>query len=458
VQMKTATAWPLANRKADSSFVRMTVYSTCLGLEIILLAISFLLAGIIRHGGTYTSVNLEWTLLLIPIYVVVAFYVGVYNHEAIQSFKVSTKRTIIAFSWAVAIVLLSFFLTKATDALSRTTFFLGSFLALALLLPSRLGVILLVRRTLHHRFLRRVFIVDGVPARQLAGYDNFSAEQLGIKLNLHDPEALHAFSTIVRDYDRILVDCRVEDREKWSLYLQAVGCIGFMLIPELQPIVSDHARLNLEAASIRVSTGPLDLRCRIIKRMFDLGLGFTLCLIVAPLLIITAIAIKLDSPGTVLFKQVRMGRCNRLFYVLKFRSMRSDLADPTGNRSAAKDDERITRVGRFIRATSIDELPQLFNVLRGDMSLVGPRPHALGSRAGEDLFWQVDVRYWLRHTTKPGITGLAQIRGYRGATDTTEHLKDRLRCDLEYVRNWSIIRDITIMLATFGVVVHKNAY
>jgi len=436
----------------------MTIYSTQLGLDIVLLAMSFFVASMIRHGRVFSAHSLEWILLLIPIFVIISFYVGAYNHESVQSFKVSARRTITAFSWALAIVLLSFFLTKTTDSLSRISFFVGSALSLTLLLSSRLAVILLVRCTLRQRFLRRIFIMDGVPLRELNGYDSCSAEQLGIKVNLHDPVALHTFSTVVRNYDRILVDCRVEDREKWSLYLQAVGCIGFMLIPELQPIVSDHARLNLEAASIRVSTGPLDLRSRVIKRVFDLCLGLAALVLLAPLLILTAVAIKLDSPGPVFFRQIRMGRGNRLFYVFKFRSMRDDLADAAGTRSASRDDDRITRVGCFIRATSIDELPQLFNVLRGDMSLVGPRPHALGSKAGENLFWQVDVRYWLRHTTKPGITGLAQIRGYRGATDTTDHLRDRLRCDLEYVRNWSVIRDITILLATLGVVVHKNAY
>jgi lipopolysaccharide/colanic/teichoic acid biosynthesis glycosyltransferase len=202
----------------------------------------------------------------------------------------------------------------------------------------------------------------------------------------------------------------------------------------------------------------LDLRSRALKRAFDFTIAFGLCTLIAWLLVITAIAIKLDSKGPVLFKQLRMGRGNRLFYVYKFRSMRNDTTDHSGTRSASKDDDRITRVGKFIRATSIDELPQLFNVLKGDMSLVGPRPHALGSKAGDDLFWQIDVRYWLRHSAKPGITGLAQIRGFRGATGTRRDLTERLRYDLEYLRNWSLYRDIGILLATFGVVVHKNAY
>ena len=138
--------------------------------------------------------------------------------------------------------------------------------------------------------------------------------------------------------------------------------------------------------------------------------------------------------------------------------MYANSGDLYGDRSASRDDDRVTRVGRFIRKTSIDELPQLLNVLRGDMSLVGPRPHALGSLAGNDLFWQASKQYWLRHALKPGITGLAQIRGFRGATQNVDDLEQRVRCDLEYLTNWSIGHDLMILLKTLRVVVHKNAY
>ena len=138
--------------------------------------------------------------------------------------------------------------------------------------------------------------------------------------------------------------------------------------------------------------------------------------------------------------------------------MRHDQADADGAQSTRKDDDRVTRVGRFIRATSIDELPQLLNVLRGEMSLVGPRPHALGSLAGDELFWEVDERYWHRHASKPGLTGLAQVRGYRGETKERQDLANRLYADLEYLSGWTIWRDISILLSTLRVIVHRNAY
>jgi lipopolysaccharide/colanic/teichoic acid biosynthesis glycosyltransferase len=142
----------------------------------------------------------------------------------------------------------------------------------------------------------------------------------------------------------------------------------------------------------------------------------------------------------------------------KFRSMRAELCDEAGMRSTSRNDDRTTRIGRFIRRTSIDELPQLFNVWRGDMSLVGPRPHALGSQAGEKLFWEVDGRYWNRHALRPGVTGLAQIMGFRGATERERDLTDRLQADLDYIANWSLWLDVKILLNTFKVLFHHNAY
>jgi len=138
--------------------------------------------------------------------------------------------------------------------------------------------------------------------------------------------------------------------------------------------------------------------------------------------------------------------------------MHTDRGDAAGSVSASRDDDRITRVGRFIRATSVDELPQLLNVLFGSMSIVGPRPHALGSLAGQQLFWEVDERYWHRHALKPGITGLAQVRGFRGATHRRDDLTRRLQADLEYIVGWSVWRDFAILVSTARVVVHKNAF
>jgi lipopolysaccharide/colanic/teichoic acid biosynthesis glycosyltransferase len=207
-----------------------------------------------------------------------------------------------------------------------------------------------------------------------------------------------------------------------------------------------------------VSVGPLNMSSRALKRGLDLALAITLLVAFAPMMAIVAFAVWLESDGPIFFMQSRLGRGNRLFMMYKFRSMRIDLCDADGRQSTSRDDIRVTRVGRFIRATSIDELPQFLNVLRGDMSFVGPRPHALGSLVGDKLFWEVDQRYWHRHTTKPGITGLAQIQGFRGATMMQEDLLKRVQADLDYLNGWTIWRDIAILCATLRVIVHKNAF
>ena len=138
--------------------------------------------------------------------------------------------------------------------------------------------------------------------------------------------------------------------------------------------------------------------------------------------------------------------------------MREDMSDPSGTRSTARDDNRITSIGKFLRRTSIDELPQLWNVIRGDMSLVGPRPHPLGTLAEGQLLWDAVPEYWARHAMRPGITGLAQVRGLRGATDRRSAIEKRVEADLEYINSWSIWLDLKILLQTIRVVMHPNAF
>ncbi len=181
-------------------------------------------------------------------------------------------------------------------------------------------------------------------------------------------------------------------------------------------------------------------------------------MLLSPLLVLVALAIWLEDHGPVFFIQRRLGRGNRFFVIYKFRSMSVANGDRSGNRSTGRGDDRVTRVGRLIRATSIDELPQLINVIQGEMSLVGPRPHALGSQAGDKLFWEIDQRYWQRHSLKPGLTGLAQVRGFRGATEHEVDLTARLQSDLEYLDGWTIWRDIAILAGTLRVMVHRNAF
>ena len=184
------------------------------------------------------------------------------------------------------------------------------------------------------------------------------------------------------------------------------------------------------------------------KRAVDvIGASFGL-LLFTPLLIGIAIAIKMTSPGPVFFRQKRYGYHNRRFWIYKFRTMFTHLGDHQGTRQTTTDDPRVTPVGRILRKTSLDELPQLINVLKGDMSLVGPRPHVPGMLAGGLLYEQFTPYYFQRHNMRPGITGLAQVSGYRGSTTVPLSAIERLDHDLRYIEKWSFWLDLSIIART----------
>ena len=198
----------------------------------------------------------------------------------------------------------------------------------------------------------------------------------------------------------------------------------------------------------------------VMKWLFDKIIGGLLLLASLPVLAVVAIAIKLDSRGPVFFKQKRYGFNNDLIEVYKFRSMYVDKADASASKLVTKDDPRVTRVGRFIRKASLDELPQLFNVVfRGNLSLVGPRPHAVNAKAEARLYAEAVDGYFARHRVKPGITGWAQINGWRGETDTHEKIQKRVEHDLYYIENWSVLLDLFILFRTpVSLLQTENAY
>lgn len=196
-----------------------------------------------------------------------------------------------------------------------------------------------------------------------------------------------------------------------------------------------------------------------LKSAMDRSLAFLFIVLFSPILAVTALAVRLDSKGPILFKQRRYGFNNELIEVYKFRSMYVDRSDADATRLVSKGDPRVTPVGRFIRKTSLDELPQLFNVLKGSLSLVGPRPHATQAKAQEALYEQVVDGYFARHRVKPGITGWAQINGWRGETDTKEKIEQRVLFDLDYIDQWSLGFDLYILAKTpLALLKTQNAY
>jgi Undecaprenyl-phosphate glucose phosphotransferase len=195
------------------------------------------------------------------------------------------------------------------------------------------------------------------------------------------------------------------------------------------------------------------------KKIIDYILATIFALVAAPIMLLIATLIKLESRGPVFFKQKRYGFNNQLIEVYKFRSMYTDQADAHAEQLTTRNDPRVTRVGAFLRRTSLDELPQLLNVLKGEMSVVGPRPHAMRAKAAGKLYEDVVDGYAVRHKVKPGITGWAQVNGWRGNTDTERDITGRLEHDFYYIDNWSIMFDLYIILRTIKVVVSgDNAY
>ncbi len=186
------------------------------------------------------------------------------------------------------------------------------------------------------------------------------------------------------------------------------------------------------------------------KAAFDLVVGSLAFLVLSPLMLLIAIGIRLESPGPILFRQPRLGFNNRIFTCYKFRSMYTGMTDLLGDKQATRDDPRVTKLGKWLRALSLDELPQLLNVLQGTMSLVGPRPHPPNTKAADKLFTDVVANYAFRHRVKPGMTGWAQVNGWRGETRTVEQIENRVACDLTYIDNWSVWFDLKIILLTIS--------
>jgi putative colanic acid biosynthesis UDP-glucose lipid carrier transferase len=231
-----------------------------------------------------------------------------------------------------------------------------------------------------------------------------------------------------------------------SLPLQFVPAPEMALLLD-RPIV-DYGSLK----AFELVRPPLSRMERVVKRAMDIALASVALLGIWPLLAMVAILIKLDSPGPVIFAQKRVGENGKIFRIFKFRSMRV-MDDGDVVKQACRNDDRVTLIGRWLRSTSIDELPQLFNILKGDMSVVGPRPHAV---AHDNKYRTVVPDYTMRHRMKPGLTGLAQVTGYRGETSTCDLMAKRVEFDLWYISNWSLWLDLTIIVRTVFALRHTS--
>lgn len=423
------------------------------------LLVGFGLAAYFRPGGDVGSAVRDFLFVLTPLFFVFSVYNNAHHPELSENYLASIRRGLSSLAMAAIALALIMFFFKVSANYSRFVFGLGCVLAAAIICATRFFVVR-QRQAMGQQSLYAVLSVfDGVRQNKAAGLSGVNARAMGIVPDLTDAAAIGRLGRLVEGMDRIIVHCAPERRQDWAAALKALDVPSEIVMPELADLGALSLRTDENGRTALVlNSGHLSWNQRVAKRTFDLLLSLALLALTAPILIVTAIAIKIDSPGPIFFRQDRIGLGNRVFRIWKFRSMRTETSDLDGAVSTAREDRRVTRIGGFLRRTSIDELPQLLNVVGGSMSLVGPRPHASGSRAEEMLFWDIDHRYWYRHTVKPGLTGLAQIRGFRGSTLVKSDLTNRLQADLEYVINWSLLGDVRILLRTATVLVHRNAF
>lgn len=417
-------------------------------------------AGTIRFGTPLNSMTGNALLFVALIYPVCAGYGGAFSPQVLSDTRTSVIRGLRSALLASFLFIIALFCFKVGIEYSRVllatfTVASGFFIGFGRFLAARITV----PNARRYR-PANLAIVDGdAPPEHLPdGMELIIASKAGLSPNADDRSQIDRLVEIGTEYDTVRVYCPADRRAAWTHMLRCLGVRCEIRLSDLDNIRPLELVRHGDRCLVLVSDKPLEWHQALTKRLLDLTLVLLALPFLLPLMAVVAIAIKLESPGPILFRQERIGLGNRSFMVLKFRSMRHDMADRDGNAHTARNDARVTRVGEFIRGTSIDELPQLFNVLIGDMSIVGPRPHAYGSKAGSRLFWEVDSSYWQRHVAKPGITGLAQVRGFRGSTFEESDLQNRLDADLEYVSHWSLVRDIEIIFATLRVLVHDRAF
>lgn len=288
-------------------------------------------------------------------------------------------------------------------------------------------------------------------------YDDVEATRSGRAVS-GDIESLMSL-VYANQIDNIYITYPMRDEDKIRRLLErlADSTVSVSVVPDF--FVSDLLRSRWKSLGdvplVSVFESPLFGASLFIKRMEDLLLGSLILLLISPLLLTIAFAVRLTSPGPALFKQRRYGLNGQVIEVWKFRSM-CVLEDGPNVPQATKNDPRVTKLGAFLRRTSLDELPQFFNVLQGTMSIVGPRPHAV---AHNEEYRRLIHGYMLRHKVKPGITGWAQVNGWRGETDTTQKMEMRIKHDLDYINNWSLWLDLRIIMKTiFGGMRGKSAY
>jgi Undecaprenyl-phosphate glucose phosphotransferase len=440
--------------------------------------------GYVEREGMHTHIIYLVAVVTAATATVLTFQAfNLYQVTAFSAFVRSFTRIVFAWSLVVAGMMTLAFFGKVGADFSRVWIATWYAAALTLLFAERLTLSRLVRQWIKEgRLSRRAVIVGGGPQaeelikaleassdtdiRIVGIFDDRGADRVGPFVSgypkLGSVSQLVAFARKSR-IDLLIVSLPVTAEKR---LLELLKQLWVLPVDIRLSAHSNPLRFRPRTYSYIGNVPFFDLTDKPIadwdhvkKWLFDKIVAGLAVVMLAPVMAIIAILIKLDSKGPVLFKQKRQGFNNELIEVYKFRSMYVEHADAEASKLVTKDDPRVTRVGRFLRKTSLDELPQLFNVLKGDLSLVGPRPHALKAKADDKLYSDVVDGYFARHRVKPGVTGWAQINGWRGETDTKEKIQRRVEHDLYYIENWSVTFDLYICLMTpFALLKGENAY
>ncbi|RIK99248.1 MAG: undecaprenyl-phosphate glucose phosphotransferase [Proteobacteria bacterium] len=479
-------ALAVANRKVWPAYSPVVITGVVRAIDFLLIAVLGIalyfayVAPIDGFNGRYIGV-----IFGIAIAAVIAFQAAdIYDLQVFR--KQLYQMTRLGAAWTSVFLLFigASFFTKLGDAVSRV--WLGGYFVcgLAMLLAARLVLRGYVRRWAREGRIDRRTVIIGADENgerlitALAAQDDSDINILGVFDDRADSRALETCAGKpklgkVDDVPEFARRTRV-DLVLFALPISAEGRILDMLkklwVLPVDIRLSAHTnklRFRPRAYSfigdvptLDVFKAPITDWGLVTKWLFDRIVGAALLIVLSPVLALVALAVKLDSPGPVLFKQKRFGFNNERIEVYKFRSLYHDQADPLAAKVVTKDDPRVTRVGRFIRKTSLDELPQLFNVVfKGNLSLVGPRPHAVQGSLESRRFEETVDGYFARHRVKPGITGWAQINGWRGEINNEEKIQKRVEFDLYYIENWSLLFDIYILFRTpFALLRAENAY
>jgi Undecaprenyl-phosphate glucose phosphotransferase len=438
-------------------------------------------AGLLTHIVRYHTMVIEFRhglILALGMAVVanVMMVIDAYDLADLRLWRRQTLKVVGGWGASIAILLAIVFFDKVSDQYSRLWIASWFVLGIGMSGAARIGVAAYINRRARSGTLTiNVAIVGCEPfAQQVMQQITWAGDADVRVVGIFAPRLAAAGSGVASDatvagllrlarkmtIDEIIVHLPEKRDAEFNAMLRKLGelPVNVNLCPDLSDLDFLPRKLTVlqETFMISVFERPLSGWAKVVKRAEDILLSALLLLFFAPLMLLIALLIKLDSRGPALFRQTRFGFNNNPISVLKFRSMTADAANDTQAPQARRGDPRVTRIGRFLRRSSLDELPQLINVLKGDMSLIGPRPHAV---AHNEYYANLIDGYLRRHRVKPGITGWAQVNGWRGETADITQMRERVTCDIYYIENWSLRFDLFILLRTLIVgFIHHNAY